>query len=101
MSNVREFAEGLDVGEDDVVLYLALREAAHQRLFGSVPWLREHLIGAVAAYAGGVEINAEGLQQRMEEQLRGVDPTNPESLQALVDGGSASTCRSRRSRRPR
>ena len=87
MSNVRAFAEGLDVGEDDVVLYLALREAAHQRLFGSVPWLREHLIGAVAAYAGGVEINAEGLQQRMEEQLRGVDPTNPESLQALVDGG--------------
>ena len=87
MSNVRTFAEGLDVDEADVVLYLALREAAHQRLFGAVPWLREHLIGAVTDYARGVEINAEGLQQRMEEQLRGVDPTNPESLQQLVDGG--------------
>ena len=29
-ANVAVFAEGLDVGEDDVLLYLALREAAHQ-----------------------------------------------------------------------
>ena len=34
------FADGLDVPEDDVRLYLALREAAHQRLFAHVPWLR-------------------------------------------------------------
>ena len=46
-TNVAAFAEGLDVGDDDVLLYLALREAAHQRLFAHVPWLREHLIGAV------------------------------------------------------
>ncbi|MDQ4054926.1 MAG: zinc-dependent metalloprotease [Actinomycetota bacterium] len=86
-ANVKAFAEGLDVSEDDVILYLALREAAHQRLFAHVPWLREHLIGAVTAYARGVEINAESLQQRIEEQLRGVDPTNPESMQQLLEGG--------------
>ena len=86
-SNVTAFAEGLDVSEDDVVLYLALREAAHHRLFSHVPWLREHLIGAVTDYARGLEINAEGLQRRMEEQLRGVDPTDPESMQQLVEGG--------------
>lgn len=87
MSNVREFAAGLDVSEDDVVLYLSLREAAHQRLFAATPWLREYLVGAVTDYAQGVEINVEGLQARMEEQLRGIDPTKPESLQQLVDGG--------------
>ena len=86
-ANVKDFAGGLDVTEDDVILYLALREAAHQRLFAHVPWLREHLLGAVTAYARGVEINAEGLQQRIEEQLRGVDPTNPQSMQQLVEGG--------------
>ena len=85
--NVAAFAEGLDVSEDDVLLYLALREAAHQRLFAHVPWLREHLIGAVADYAGGIEINAEGIQSRVEEQMRGVDPANPESMQELLDGG--------------
>ncbi|GCD91543.1 zinc-dependent metalloprotease [Nocardioides sp. LS1] len=86
-ANIAAFAEGLDVTEDDVLLYLALREAAHQRLFAHVPWLREHLIGAVADYARGIEINAEGIQGRIEEQMRGVDPANPESMQELLDGG--------------
>jgi putative hydrolase len=86
-ANVTAFAEGLDVSEDDVLLYLALREAAHQRLFAHVPWLRDHLIGAVADYARGIEINAEGIQSQIEEQMRGVDPTNPESMQQLLEGG--------------
>jgi putative hydrolase len=86
-ANVTAFAEGLDVTEDDVLLYLALREAAHQRLFAHVPWLREHLLGAVTDYARGIEINAEGIQNRVEEQMRGVDPTNPESMQQLLEGG--------------
>ncbi|MCL2540971.1 MAG: zinc-dependent metalloprotease [Nocardioidaceae bacterium] len=87
MSNVRAFAEGLGVGEDDVVLYLALREAAHQRLFAHVPWLREHLIGAVTDYARGLELNASELQERMQEQLRGIDPSNLESMQELLESG--------------
>ena len=86
-ANVKTFADGLDVTEDDVLLYLALREAAHQRLFAHVPWLRDHLIGAVTDFASGIEINAEGIQQRMEEQLRGVDPSNPEAMQQLLEGG--------------
>jgi putative hydrolase len=87
MTNVRAFADGLGVGEDDVVLYLALREAAHQRLFAHVPWLRDHLIGAVTDYARGLELNAQELQERMQEQMRGIDPMNPESLQQLMEGG--------------
>ena len=45
-----------------MLLYLALREAAHQRLFAHVPWLRDHLIGAVTDYARGLEINTANLQ---------------------------------------
>ncbi|ABL81039.1 MULTISPECIES: zinc-dependent metalloprotease [unclassified Nocardioides] len=86
-ANVATFADGLDVSQDDVLLYLALREAAHQRLFAHVPWLRDHLIGAVADYARGIEINAAGIQSRIEEQMRGIDPTNPESMQQLLEGG--------------
>jgi putative hydrolase len=86
-ANVTAFAEGLDVTEDDVLLYLALREAAHQRLFAHVPWLRDHLIGAVAEYARGLEINAQGMQARIEEQMRGIDPADPESMQQLLEGG--------------
>jgi putative hydrolase len=89
-ANVAAFAEGLDVPADDVLLYLALREAAHQRLFAGVPWLRDHLVDAVTAYAEGVEVNVEGIQQRVEEQMRGIDPSSlgsPEAMQQLLDGG--------------
>ncbi len=86
-ANVKEFATGLDVTEDDVLLYLALREAAHQRLFGHVPWLREHLLGAVTDYARGIELNAKEIQQRVQEQMQGIDPMNPESMQELLQGG--------------
>ncbi len=86
-ANVTVFAEGLDVGEDDVLLYLALREAAHQRLFSHVPWLRDHLIGAVTDYARGIEINAAGMQARMEEQMRGINPSDPQAMQELLEGG--------------
>ena len=81
--NVKAFAGGLDVDDADVTLYLALREAAHQRLFANVPWLREHLIGAVTDYARGIEINTSA----MEEQVRGLDLTNPAALQDAFEGG--------------
>jgi putative hydrolase len=86
-TNVTAFAEGLDVSEDDLLLYLALREAAHQRLFAHVPWLRDHVLGAVTDFARGIEINAESMQQRMDEQLRAIDPTDPAAMQALLEGG--------------
>ncbi|WP_127480719.1 zinc-dependent metalloprotease [Nocardioides pantholopis] len=86
-SNVTAFSSGLDIPEDDVLLYLALREAAHQRLFVHVPWLREHVIGAITDYARGIEVSAETIQSRLEEQMRGMDPTDPESMQQLLDGG--------------
>src|SRR4051794_19422162 len=79
-ANVARFAEGLDVPDSDVLLYLALREAAHQRLFAGVPWLRAHLIGAVTDYAQGIEINTAGIQETMEERLRGFDPSSLDAM---------------------
>ena len=52
-----------------------------------VPWLRDHLIGAVDDYAQGIEINIAGIQETMEERLRGVDPTNLEAMQEAMEGG--------------
>ncbi|MGH8893799.1 MAG: zinc-dependent metalloprotease, partial [Actinomycetes bacterium] len=82
-ANVAAFGEGLEVPADQVRLYLALREAAHQRLFAHVPWLRAHLVDAVAAYARGIHVDT----ARLEEAMGSVDPTNPESLQQALTGG--------------
>src|SRR6185312_8936153 len=81
-ANVARFAEGLDVPESDVLLYLALREAAHQRLFAAVPWLRDHVIGAVTDYAQGIEINTERMQEMMEGGLFDI-PRSPQQDAAL------------------
>lgn len=82
-ANVAAFGEGLEVPLDQVRLYVALREVAHQRLFAHVPWLRGHLVEAVTAYARGIHVDT----ARLEEALGGIDPTNPESLQQAMTGG--------------
>jgi putative hydrolase len=82
-ANVAAFADGLDVGVDDVLLYLALREAAHQRLFAHVPWLRGHLIAAVEDYGRGTTIDV----SRIESSIREIDPTNPAAIQEALEGG--------------
>lgn len=82
-TNVAAFADGLDAPLEEVRLFLALREAAHARLFTHVTWLRGHLLGIVDAYARGITIDVESL----EEAVRSIDPTDPEALQAALSGG--------------
>lgn len=81
--NVAAFAEGLDVPLEEVRLFLALREAAHARLFTHVTWLRGHLLGAVDAYARGIRIDLESL----EDAVRSIDPTDPTALQGALSSG--------------
>jgi len=82
-SNVADFGAGLDLPADEVRLYLALREAAHARLFSSVPWLRAHLLGAVAEYARGIRIDTAAI----EEAVRSIDPTDADALQGALSSG--------------
>ncbi|MEQ4303314.1 zinc-dependent metalloprotease [Plantactinospora sp. B6F1] len=82
-ANIRAYGEGLELPEDEVRLYVALREAAHQRLFQHVPWLRGHVLTTVEMYATGITVNREAI----EEAMGRLDPMNPESMQALsVEG---------------
>ena len=89
--NVAEFAAGLDRPADEVRLFLALREAASQRLFAHVPWLRQQLQDAVHAYARGITIDREAIERGITEAMSGMegglDPSNPESIQQLLGSG--------------
>ena len=82
-ANVAAFTEGLEVPADEVRLYLALREQAHQRLFAHVPWLKAHLYDAVDAYARGIEVDPAAIGRAVSA----VDPTDPESLQNALGQG--------------
>jgi putative hydrolase len=81
--NVVAFGEGLGRPADEVRLYLALREAAHQRLFAHVPWLRQRLLDTVESYARGITIDMSAI----ESAVQNVDPMNPESVQEALTGG--------------
>src|ERR1700749_3016324 len=82
-SGVTAFGEGLSVDIGEVRLFLALREAAHHRLFGHVPWLRQHLLGAVEAYAAGITVDVNKLRDALPE----IDMTNPEeALRGALSG---------------
>ncbi len=82
-ANVSDFGAGLERPTDEVRLYLALREAAHQRLFAHVPWLRQRMLDTVAAYAQGITVDLSAIERAMGE----VDPTNPASVQDALAGG--------------
>ncbi|MEU8341304.1 putative hydrolase [Actinomadura meyerae] len=81
-AGVEAFGAGLEVSDDEVRLYLALREAAHQRLFTHVPWLRSHLLGAVEEYARGITVDLSGIEQAVQ----GLDLSNPEAIQEALGG---------------
>ncbi len=80
-ANVAAFTEGLGIDADEVRLYLALREAAHQRLFTHVPWLRSRLEAAIDAYARGIHVDTDRLHTLMQE----IDPAALQDPNQLAD----------------
>jgi len=83
-AGVAAFGEGLSVDPDQIRLFLALREAAHHRLFAHVPWLRAHLLSAVEDYARGITVDASQLREAMPQ----IDPANPEAMQEALSGAA-------------
>lgn len=81
--NIAEFADGLDVPFDEVRQFLAVREAAHRRLFASVPWLEGDLVRAVERYASQIAIDTDAIS----EAARSVDPSDPASVENALNGG--------------
>lgn len=86
---IARFSEGLDLPAQDIIVFLAAREAAHIRLFAHVPWLKQRLLATVEQYARGISIDFSGMQ----DLAQGVDPqellTNPEKMEELM--GSAAS----------
>ncbi|MFD5747130.1 zinc-dependent metalloprotease [Streptomyces sp. NPDC127033] len=81
--NIEAFSKDLGVPKDEIRLYLALREAAHQRLFAHVPWLRSHMFGAVEGYARGIKVDT----SKLEDVVGQFDPSHPEEIQEALQQG--------------
>lgn len=79
-ANLADYAEGMaDIDDDEVRLYVALREAAYHRLFQHVPWLRAHVVGAIESYANGIHID----QSAVESLANDLDFTNQDAMRQI------------------
>jgi putative hydrolase len=82
-ANIEKFAEGLELPNSEILVFLAAREAAHQRLFTHVPWLRQRLLATVEEFAHGISVDTSAL-----ESLAGrIDPANPLSIEEAMSSG--------------
>ena len=82
-SVIESFAEGLDVPAAEVHAFIALREAAHVRLFSAAPWLAGQLHAAIERYASGITIDLEALDSAVADAGAG----DPAALQQALTRG--------------
>ncbi|MGV1034722.1 MAG: zinc-dependent metalloprotease [Microbacteriaceae bacterium] len=82
--NVSNFGDELSIPASEIALYVAVRELAHARLFKHARWLRLEFMSSLTEFAKGVHIDVE----RLHEVAEGLDPSNPEQLQAAIRDGS-------------
>lgn len=82
-TNVAGFAAELEADVEQVRLFLAVREAAAARLYAHVPWLRGQLLAAVEAYARGIVIDIDAVEQAVAQ----VDPNDPEAIRQALESG--------------
>lgn len=80
---IADFAEGLDVDGDEVRTFVALREAAHVRLFAAAPWLPGQLHSAIERYASAITIDPEALDAAVRDAGAG----DPAKLQKALSRG--------------
>lgn len=78
-SNIAEFSKDLEAEDSEILMYVAVREAAAARLYSSMPWLRSRVIDTVTEFARGIEIDMESI----EEQVRSMSFEDPSSMQDL------------------
>ncbi len=81
--SIAEFGSGLNLPEDQVRLYLAVREAAHHRLYGGAPWLRDRVISLINDYARAISVDFSAVEQLASS----IDPSDPSSIESALSQG--------------
>lgn len=76
-TNANAFVRGLELPDEDVLMYLTLREAARQRLFARVTWLGPQLLALIEHYARGITIDMAALGEVIDpDSMAGLTPTS-------------------------
>lgn len=86
-ANIDEFAQGLGISDDDVRLYLTVREVARQRLFNGVGWLAPQMLALVEHYAREIQIDPDAIITSMgSADLGSIDFNQLQQLSIELQG---------------
>ena len=87
--NIALWGEGLEIPEQEVAIYIALREVAAQRLFSHTPWLAGYIRELIASYGAGITVDIESIQRQAESAMSSgeLDITNPDSITLAINQG--------------
>ncbi len=87
--NVEIFAASLELELDQVYLYLAVREMAHNRLFKHSRWLRDHAVAQITSYASGIKIDNDKIAEVAGEiDLSNLDGDQQAELREAFESGA-------------
>lgn len=81
---IATFSEGLEIPPQEVMLYLAIREAALVRLHKHNPWLREDILALIQRFSRGIHVDIERMQAQAADL--DFDPANPEAIMEALGG---------------
>ena len=85
--NIEAISRDLTVPAQEILVYIAAREAARQRLFTHVPWLVERVVSAVEEYAVGLVIDTSHIEEATRElNLESGDPQAIQDAMAKLQG---------------
>jgi putative hydrolase len=81
--NINEYSKDLEIPKDQLLIFLAIRELAHARLFKQSKWLRDSVVSQIINYASGITIDAE----RMSDLAEGFDFNDQDRLREALGNG--------------
>ena len=87
--NIAEWSDGVGIDQDQVAIYLSLRESAAARLFANTPWLQNYIKDLITAYGKGITIDVESITRQAEEAMTSgeIDINNPQSINLALNAG--------------
>jgi len=83
LPNIVKF--GTDLGEagKDALVFVAMREAAHQRLFAFTPWLKSQFQTSIIEYSRGIGVDVD----RLREIIQSIEISSGENMQEVLGQG--------------
>ena len=81
--NITAYLREIDVPADQALIYLAVRELAHARLFKNSKWLRDAVVTQIINYARGISID----NDKMSDLAEDFDFNDAERLREALGNG--------------